>query len=400
MGCTNSKEHTNSSKLISNHELTEQFRQYIKQNRTKVDDYLRHQLPLTTNNDYQLLITKSLDLLIEQNDLKNLQKLNHLLQKQFVDISPKKIHQTIDVLKQTADKLQQGQLHFDNDQPDLSLSTSPLNCKTTLTPNTSASIEPGIILKEALEKARVLFYKVKTKAEFNDDDLFSLSLSHLHSKGKQAAIFANPNGGYDVRVIDDNEDALTQDGNLLRSIIVTEVKMCPKQTNLPPTQGHVPSPPPPSTKILDENEIGEDFRRSIDAALKGLEAIYQQPPSTDVNDIQTKSSGAVEHIDNHIELNNKTSAPINSLPSHNVQYTEIIHSESRDGEQSRRFVTESYDDLPTQDDEQTTSLKVVTKSEFSNRPDSGEKIMEQSVQIRTVKVRNETTTTTTSSSTN
>ena len=33
-------------------------------------------------------------------------------------------------------------------------------------------------------------------------------------KGKQAAIFANPNGGYDVRVIDETDDALNQDGNL------------------------------------------------------------------------------------------------------------------------------------------------------------------------------------------
>ena len=81
-------------------------------------------------------------------------------------------------------------------------------------------------------------------------------------------------------------------------------------------------------------------------------------------------------------------------PSHNVTYTEIIQSESRDGEQSRRFVTESYDDLPTKDDEQSTSFKVVTKSEFSKDPTSGEKIMEQSVQIITVKVRNETSTTT------
>jgi len=81
-------------------------------------------------------------------------------------------------------------------------------------------------------------------------------------------------------------------------------------------------------------------------------------------------------------------------PSHNVTYTQIIHSESQDGEQSRRFITESYDEQPSKDDDQTTSHKVVTKSEFSNHPSLGEKIMEQSVQVITVKVRNETTTTT------
>jgi hypothetical protein len=81
-------------------------------------------------------------------------------------------------------------------------------------------------------------------------------------------------------------------------------------------------------------------------------------------------------------------------PSHNVTYTEIIHSESRDGEQSRHFITESYDEHPSNEDEQTTTLKVITKSEFSNHPTLGEKIMEQSVQVITVKVRNETIKTT------
>ncbi len=291
------------------------------------------------------------------------------------------------------------------------------------------------------------------------------------------------------------------------------------------------APPPPSSKLLDEREIGDDFRRSIDAALKGLEAIYQtspvaptdhsthsvqrnsNEPSLTQTDIQPKLVGAVDDMneimletiesisdsqignpvsttekiderkeseDNHptdhpsslenegtvssqqkmklshdnrpksfnvtednldknqYNLNkqisfdetnrtqpssiNKTeeksfasteeshktlsepslppvAAPIdiNTLiksPSHNVTYTEIIQSESRDGEQSRRFVTESYDELPTKDDEQTTTLKVITKSEFSTHPALGEKIMEQSIQVITVKVRNETVTTT------
>jgi hypothetical protein len=100
-------------------------------------------------------------------------------------------------------------------------------------------------------------------------------------------------------------------------------------------------------------------------------------------------------------LSESSLTPVNThttpkSPSHNVTYTEIIQSESHDGEQSRRFITESYDELPTKDDEQTTTLKVLTKSEFSNHPLIGEKIMEQSVQILTVKVRNETVTTTTS----
>jgi len=305
--------------------------------------------------------------------------------------------------------------------------------------------------------------------------------------------------------------------------------MCPKPpptTTLP--QFTSPPPPPPPTKLLDERQIRDDFRRSIDAALKGLEAIYQtspiisseQPqtchidqsddpltnivhkkkvsePSISQIDIQPKLVGAVDNINeivldtietttgsqiggnpiplnndierrenlltnqslslhneesisfphekiklnnenrpksfnvnennddknqynfnkrisfdetgqnlpksiNKIEEYNKTlseslSTPVDmntiiKSPSHNVTYTEIIHSESHDGEQSRRFVTESYDELPSKDDEKTTSLKVTTKSEFSNHPSLGEKIMEQSVQVITVKVRNETVT--------
>ena len=290
-------------------------------------------------------------------------------------------------------------------------------------------------------------------------------------KGKQAAIFANPNGGYDVRIIDENDDALKEDGNLLRSIIVTEVKMRPKSTPSPASSFTSPlSPPPPSVKLLDEREIGDDFRRSIDAALKGLEAIYHtssvtsskstvNEPSISHTDIEPKLVSAIDEMNHSNEIgeaaisskkekgrlphefpediheihrksfhtngDNLPSTSTNKIPpkparsieehrktlpesiftpvimptetnttvkspSHNVTYTEIIQSESRDGEQSRRFITESYDELPTKDDEQTTTLKVVTKSEFSNHPISGEKIMEQTVQVITVKVRNET----------
>ncbi|CAF1672110.1 unnamed protein product, partial [Adineta ricciae] len=569
-------------------------------------------------------------------------------------------------------------------ETDQQLTTNELTNGATTSENNSPQVlsgEPGIALKEALEKARVLFYK-----------------------GKQAAIFANPHGGYDVRILDENDETVNHDGNLLRSIIVTEVKLRPKTTTTTTTTtttaktnstlfSSATSASP--SKLLDENEITDDFRRSIDAALKGLEAVYQAPPTTlatisehvqevqvgspiqktspptplilqygvtnaplpkslskeqtalpteqpapsapidptfhlaeiirqmaeqqklvaeqlssdekevDVseNDIQPKLVEAVDEInelmmdvvevttcneigttipplehateevvapsDVHEEelegpiermvkeikahgekfeskeslstittstkqlssyslgltsplsndsiatsspppapshhhkvklrsenrpksfistdeavskdrydfikqmsldelahltqtgLSNpnlttsvtklgistssgkieeegqppvvtsdapeKIPASISQIieehrtildesvgamsppatvvtpvetqtkvksPSHNVTYTEIIHSESRDGEQSRRFVTESYDEHPSNDDEQTTTLKVITKSEFSNHPTSGEKIMEQSVQVITVKVRNETIKTT------
>ena len=133
----------------------------------------------------------------------------------------------------------------------------------------------------------------------------------------------------------------------------------------------------------------------------------QEKDNLDTNKIPPKPSRSIEEHNKTLSESSsltpvtvpaETNATVKS-PSHNVTYTEIIHSESRDGEQSRRFITESYDELPTKDDEKTTTLKVVTKSEFSNDPDSGEKIMEQSVQIITVKVRNETTKTTNPSQT-
>jgi hypothetical protein len=311
-----------------------------------------------------------------------------------------------------------------------------------------------------------------------------------------------------------------------------------------------PPPPPPSSKVLNEHEIGDDFRRSIDAALKGLEAIYHTSAHTSNNeaqqdisqtDFQPKLVGAINDtietitqseignpippthddkqeksvIPNDIEekhqskdnlstkqsasysmgltsalqndesiasissqqkvrlskenrdkdgqtsldesthssnpnsitklgistssdkkieeesiINNQSSRIPTSIsqiieehnkilsepslppvvspvdinttvksPSHNVTYTEIIHSQSHDGEQSRRFITESYDEHPLKDDDQTTSHTVVTKSEFSNHPLLGEKTMEQSVQVITVKVRNETIKTKTPSQT-
>ena len=126
-----------------------------------------------------------------------------------------------------------------------------------------------------------------------------------------------------MRIIDENDDALQKDGNLLRSIIVTEVKMRPKSTPLPSPPSTIPPPPPPSAKLLDEREIGDDFRRSIDAALKGLEAIYQTTPMTSSEnanisqiDIQPK---LVDEI--MVETIETTSASQieDSVPSHQVQ---------------------------------------------------------------------------------
>ncbi|CAF1174384.1 unnamed protein product [Rotaria sordida] len=594
MGCTNSKENSNLSTIttISNNNqqlINDHFRTWLKSNRPKIDEYVLNNIISTVQqysndiNDYRTIVNKTIDLISERHDIKTINKLNKIVQKEISLVSPKKITYTIDILKQIAEKLQHGQIILDNNQQQTIITNGEITNDTNISENKhgqiSSSGEPGINLKEALEKARILFYK-----------------------GKQAAIFANPNGGYIVKIIDDNADVLNQDGNLLRSIIVTEVKMRPKLITTNPSQqsssSSPPPPPPPSSsssKLLNEYEISDDFRRSIDAALKGLETIYQtsspissqhtknihinkilssnvtsQNPTTNLTeinyrnknkviknihnddnnekqqsisetDIQPKLVNAIDdmndimlniietateseignpisstHIDTqenitnierivkeiqehgeiheskenfpikqhssysfqneelsipqqikinddnysksfivneekfdkdeynfnkekifneliqtNLSTSNKIENDISSkistlpssiienhnkilsesllpstdmntsikLPSHNITYTEIIHSETRDGEQSRRFITESYDDCPSTNNDETTTLKVVTKSEFSNHPTLGEKIMEQSVQVITVKVRNETITTRNSSQT-
>ena len=122
---------------------------------------------------------------------------------------------------------------------------------------------------------------------------------------------------------------------------MTEVKLRPKGS-------------PPSTLLQDENALNEDFRRSIDAALKGLQAIERLP--TDVDE------------------------------THPMIYTEIIQSQSHDGEECRRVKSQTYDEVPPL----PNSLQVITKSEFATDRNSGEKRMEQSVQVISVQVRNET----------
>ncbi|CAF1927643.1 unnamed protein product [Rotaria magnacalcarata] len=585
MGCTSSKGNTNSPTTAESDSdqqlINDQFRQWLKSNRPKVDEYVLNDVFSTAQqsddiNDYRTIVTKALDLLSERHDIKTTNKLGKIVQKEVSLASAKQVAHTIHVLKQTAEKLRNGQILLDNCQQDSTTTNDETKTDANAFQQKSGQLssgEPGINLKEALEKARILFYK-----------------------GKQAAIFANPSGGYLVKVIDDNDDALNQDGNLLRSIIVTEVKMRPKPIATHSTLfSAVAPPPPPSSKLLDEKEIVDDFRRSIDAALKGLEVIYQTSPTKssgktqnvlvdkasssssssnltrptsevnaanlaeinreekviksindeeqainqidiqpelvvaidDMNEImlditettteseignpissiyvdttdqlanverivkevkeygddtnelketlpeQQSSSGPLDHtqtlqneeslrssvleqqtklndennskssivneeksgeyqnqsnesahlptsqlnistsssdeIEKEPVVNNESSLPPVILshdtnttvksPSHNVTYTEIIHSETRDGEQTRRFITESYDGHTSANDDETTTLKVVTKSEFSNHPSLGEKTMEQSVQVITVKVRNETKTTKNSSPT-
>ena len=123
MGCTSSKENGNSppttitddnQQLINDH-----FRKWLKSNRPKADEYVLNNI-ISKNHqtndidDYRTIVKKALDLLSERYDIKTINKLNKLVQKEVSLASPKKVAYTIDILKQTAEKLHQGQIVLDD----------------------------------------------------------------------------------------------------------------------------------------------------------------------------------------------------------------------------------------------------------------------------------------------
>ncbi|CAF0755082.1 unnamed protein product [Didymodactylos carnosus] len=316
MGCTGTKnEIKHESNLIDKkHQdgeeiINDGFRKWLKSNRPRADDYVLRDILLSQQtstqtiesieDDYRTIVAKALDLISNRNDIKSITKLTKVLQKEISTASPKKVNQTLDILKQTADKLRDGKIVLDgNGQQTITLNGEVV---TNTTPTkeplketkiqsssqhgfTSTSTEPGIGLREALETARIYFYK-----------------------GKQAAIFVNHLGGYDVKVIDDADDA-NHDGNLLRSVIVTEVKLRPKTTTTTDRSE-------PEHKILDGQEISEDFRRSIDAALAGLQQIYHKTSVTDATQHQTP---------------HRCPIPVNILPSNKTE-TSIVQQSTSHG---------------------------------------------------------------------
>lgn len=134
MGCTSSKENTNppsTTTLTDNNQqlINEQFRKWLKSNRPQADEYVLNDIILTTkqsNNidDYRPIVNKALDLLSDNLDIKTINKLSKLVQKEVSLASPKKVAHTIDVLKQTAEKLRHGQIIFDNNQEQTTTATS------------------------------------------------------------------------------------------------------------------------------------------------------------------------------------------------------------------------------------------------------------------------------------
>ncbi len=221
--------------------------------------------------------------------------------------------------------------------------TSPLQAEPIITSSTTSPLQPKAKLRsENRPKSFIANEEVPSKDHYKFIKQLSLDeLAHLTQTG-----LSNPN----------LTTTTTKLGISTSSGKIEEEEHTPKPLTKMPTS---------ISQIIEEHRTILDEPSSTTSP-------PQQPP-------------IVTPIDTHIRVKS---------PSHNVTYTEIIHSESRDGEQSRRFITETYDEQPSNEDEQTTTLKVITKSEFSNHPTLGEKIMEQSVQVITVKVRNETIKTT------
>jgi hypothetical protein len=125
MGCTSSKENTNPPPTtITDHNqqlINDQFRKWLKSNRPKADEYVLNDIISKIHqpndiDDYRTIVKKALDLLSDRYDIKTINKLNKLVQKEVSLASPKKVAYTIDILKQTAEKLHHGQIVLDDNQ--------------------------------------------------------------------------------------------------------------------------------------------------------------------------------------------------------------------------------------------------------------------------------------------
>jgi hypothetical protein len=98
--------------------ITDHFRKWLKTNRPKADEYVLNDVLLTAQpsnevEDYKAIVSKALDLLADRHDIKSTSKLGKLVQKEIILASPKKVAHTVDVLKQTADKLRNGNIQLE-----------------------------------------------------------------------------------------------------------------------------------------------------------------------------------------------------------------------------------------------------------------------------------------------
>ena len=133
MGCTSSNHTavakdntapvpTTTSSSITSHDgqqlIPDHFRKWLKTNRPKADEFVLNDVlstapPSNEAEDYRNIVGKALDLLADRHDIKSTNKLGKLLQKEISLASPKKVAHTVQILKQTADKLRDGQIQLE-----------------------------------------------------------------------------------------------------------------------------------------------------------------------------------------------------------------------------------------------------------------------------------------------
>jgi len=101
--------------------INDSFRLWLKTNRPKADEYVLNDVlstapPVNEVDDYKTIVGKALDLLADHKDIKSTNKLGKMVQKEICLASPRKVQHTINVLKQTADKLRSGNIHLEIEQ--------------------------------------------------------------------------------------------------------------------------------------------------------------------------------------------------------------------------------------------------------------------------------------------
>lgn len=172
MGCTSSKENTKPLADQNEQIISEPFRKWLKTNRTQADQYILHEIlstdKSTTNpDDYRPIVSKALDLLSERSDIKTIDKLRKHLQNELSIASSNQVTHTMEIFQQTAEKLRQGQIQLEKNIQSTTPTTTTIDGELTNTSENKGIIsgEAGVALKEALEKARILFYKVRNKKQ-------------------------------------------------------------------------------------------------------------------------------------------------------------------------------------------------------------------------------------------
>lgn len=180
MGCTSSKENTNPLVDQNDQLISEQFRKWLKTNRTQANEYIINEIRSTKNpDDYRVVVSKAFDLLTERSDIKTIPKLHKLLQKEVSPTSTNQISHTMEIFQQTAEKLRQGQIQFEKNTLPATIDnelTKPLETKGM------TSGEGGVALKEALEKARISFYKVRREKKNTFSDTSCSFVSRVNKR--------------------------------------------------------------------------------------------------------------------------------------------------------------------------------------------------------------------------